>query len=626
VVLFNPDPTDKIKVSPAVTAMGLNVIKAAPNEVTAFSLPDVRQTRYGDYLFNLCVFIYSYVYSKVVKSFNGPMPILYEDVKEDILLPFQPIPIVLAWPTEPAAETMQKLRDSLIIEETVSGGKTAVLFRPTKLAHYEKVKGYNANIRATTVNGQINIKAMLMFRDVLAILSSLLAIHKYPAFTDHEHLYNIVDSKVMTEVVDEDVDMTGTDTYTHAPTAPYGDDDAVLKGGKHIRVDMSKDFTLAAIPSFITDINHVPNADGLWFPYFTVLTNYDIKTVPDFFEKMLLLTLDEDLEGCIKSMRELRGEWGVIGMTETGKQISHMVKVLSLALYAQARAVPVFLSGTYMGTIMSGGCYTINVHNKAYRPVSFNHLLTAIRNTNMHGLAIEKLASLMGNEGQRDEVRKANSMVELYRVLRSSWTMEKNKAVLMENAAFLRYPGYEHWAINVQTISNALGMIRDPNFSLLTCPSTLPIHYTQLLTQEVMPVVWSCFGPMAPTFRIPGGTSFDLNKDMKFDVKQKDGSLRPQQLTRISVRNVILDKAIADLKITLESKTILNPLSAPKVRASAMNQDRAFTGDSGKSLLQSLRDFCGVTLAGGSGSGKRIRDDTEEPAERKGKRLRLEGW
>jgi len=477
---------------------------------------------------------------------------------------------------------------------------------------------------------EINIKAMIRLRHTIAIFSSFLHTHKYPAFTDREHL-NEVTPALGGRVSGDPMTVDGEKIYDSKPEAPFGNKDIAVKKMAYMTIDYTKDTTFKGIDpwlDFSVDYEKIPNAEGLWLPYISALANHDTDKVPDVIEKYFLRTLGETLEDCILEMREMRGEWGMIGKTDSGKEISHFAAALDLAISGQARVVPCFRLGRYVGSILSGGGYSIDVCEKSYRPVDHGDLVKAIKGSDMHTLALASMSRLMGSEVLRKEFNTAaTSMLSLRNFMIDTWAQEKNKGELLRHAAYLMFPDSKPWAINESTIANAFEKITDPNFTLKTAlPRDFPVHYSMIFEMDTLSVVWSCFGGMAPTFRIPGGHQFDLKEEMVFDQKAKDGKITKRNLVRIAVRNVILPKAIADLKIVQSEKTILNPLSAPKVRASAQNQDRIFTEERGKLLMAALRQFCGIQLDKKGKKRAREDDDGEEPAHKRGKKKDAEGW
>jgi len=101
-------------------------------------------------------------------------------------------------------------------------------------------------------------------------------------------------------------------------------------------------------PAYINDIDHVPNAEGLWVPFFSDLHHFDKATVPNVIETYFMGCLGNDAESAIEMSRNIRAAWGNIAYTEFGKQIAHLAFCIRIALEAQARVVPLF-RGDYAG-------------------------------------------------------------------------------------------------------------------------------------------------------------------------------------------------------------------------------------------------------------------------------------
>lgn len=176
IVLIGAPNQSNVKVSEAISELGLNLLRTSPSQARIVAYPDVNQYRYGDYLHNLLAFLYSKVHNVKTTNQEAVYPLRYVDmagektITKDIpdpknkgktisetttkvttpFMPFIPPPAILAWTTgHIPEETVQQWRDTLVISEGVSGGKPAIVYRPTTWDGFDRVKGYNVNIRAT---------------------------------------------------------------------------------------------------------------------------------------------------------------------------------------------------------------------------------------------------------------------------------------------------------------------------------------------------------------------------------------------------------------------------------------------------------------------------------------------
>jgi hypothetical protein len=258
--------------------------------------------------------------------------------------------------------------------------------------------------------------------------------------------------------------------------------------------------------------------------------------------------------------------------------------------------------------------------------VTEEKLRQAIRQSDIHQLSLNAISKLVGNKEQREAVLASKSMVELRTVICNAWTTESKKSDLLRYARGLSFPGESHMAVNLGNLKLAFKLLKDVNSNAATLPAKYPIHHSMLLETDYTAIVWSGFGGMAPSFKIPGGQAFDLRKDMQLETKNKEGKLVRQKIVRISVRNKDLDVAIVDLKSMLAEKTIYNPLVVAKARVSQKYQDKLFPGDEGVELLSVLRSACGISLAESSKGKRRAMDSEEEPASKKGRFGDLEDW
>lgn len=369
--------------------------------------------------------------------------------------------------------------------------------------------------------------------------------------------------------------------------------------------------------AWIDTLDQVPNREGLFVPYIEALHHFDDKTVLNLINDYFLKCLGDTTEDIVERFNEFRQGWGNIKRSRTGVMMSVLAVSIDIAIRAQAQAVPVFLQGRFAGIIISGGAFTVNLERICYRPVSYASLVAEIPKVDTHATSVARIIRLQGTEAVKTEVQAATSMSALRTILLRSWTIEStHKEEVLKAAKGLNY-GEKHWNINVNTLSSAFSLIVNTATNL----TDIPIHYSCLFETERAKVVWSCFGGMAPTFRIPGGRALSLEGQMVAQIRGRDGKKQPtSEITKVACRNVILEVALRDLEMMMDKKEILNPFATPNQRVSQMNQDRFFSGDDGKTVIAGLRSICKISasdLSKGKRKASEVLDD--EPGRKRGR-------
>jgi len=324
-------------------------------------------------------------------------------------------------------------------------------------------------------------------------------------------------------------------------------------------------------------------------------------------------SLGDTTEDIIENFRDLKSSWGIIAKTEIGVMLSVLAVAIDVGLQGQCRILPLFGGERFLGVILSGAGFTVELEKTAYRPVSHASLTAVIKKADPHVDALNQIASLLGVDGQKKQVREATTMLGLRNVLRAAWTIENSKDTLMRHASRLNFQE-PSWNINSTTLERALSLIQHSNMPLVGCP----IHYTMLVEEKRSHVVWSCFGGMAPSFRIPNSRPMSLEGAMEITQRGRDGKkMPPVNVTKVACRNVVLEIALRDLDDLMSKKEILNPFGSPNQRTSQMNQDRFFSGDEAKKIIAGLRNICGVTAADLAQVKRKAEGETGEEPTRK---------
>jgi len=213
------------------------------------------------------------------------------------------------------------------------------------------------------------------------------------------------------------------------------------------------------VSPWCTSFGGVPNASGLFVPFVEPLQAFDPTTVCSVINDYFLKCLGSSAEGIVEMMEQIKTAWGILQKTQTGAMLSHLCWCIRVALKAQSRVLPIFDNAIYRGALLSGGGFTLRVELTTYRPIEYSTLSTDLKAANTHNVAIAKIASLTGNEVDRNSVEGAKSISELRTALIKAWTKESTaKPEVMKVAPLLNY-GDKSWSINTTSILNALDII-----------------------------------------------------------------------------------------------------------------------------------------------------------------------
>jgi hypothetical protein len=612
-----------LKVSEDVAALGLQLLRAAPREIVKFGYPDRTQIGYGEYRHNLPAYMYSLVHNVRITTSDMTYFISPDDLGDLALLPIAPPSTFLSFEGKLDVETTNSIIKFYNATPLSGRQKTGYIWQPTDWDILPALAKYKPLKTVQTYAGYCNPKALLYSKRILVWISTILHLHKYPAYTDADHLNTIahyeVEALMGVDDVGNQMEMDVEPLRDHFDGEIFGFKSAIKSVKSRVLVDMKYDReTRLAVHPWLqsTEFEETfPQTDGLLFPYYPALTKDDPQTVPDFIDTFIAKSVADSLEDVVLELRTIRAEWGVICSTDFGREVTHLVTCLRLALESQARCLPIIRDNHLVGCVLSGGGFTIDISRQGYRPVSRADLMTAYPRMGLHEIALTEIGRLMGGKA-KEEVTLVATMWELHLLLINSKVEEMKKAGIIEAAKALRFNGYKSWGVNLSTLEQAFTLIRLP--MPLTIEHQLPIHYSKLLSVDKAELVWSCFGGMAPSFRVPGGKRFKLEEDMVYELpgRTKRGDAAAGKLVRISVHDKPLEFAIKDLKSVLTEKSIDNPLIAPKVKRSESSHNRAFMGEEGGKLLELLREFTGVEMVKGGGSKTKRDDDEGVPRKR----------
>lgn len=611
---YEPDKTSAT-ISPELKARGINRIRCTLSEMRAWSVPTLYQTAFRSYIGLLPAFMRA-CQTRVnvdVREPGQPVSIKFAD---SFQLPYPDMSIITNGESQADKDTLLELGGELqlIRKSTVFKFKN-----PTKdvIAKIVKMK---VNKTCQASDHTVNMAAFDTFKLTARIFSEFLRVHRYPAYEDTNHYWShLPDRSFEVENKEETIgkrkrnesDVTNEEKERQAKQQRGGSKKVVIHVDKgvqpakphgHDSIERIKTLPEPAQLPWASRIDDLPPTYGIWIPYISQLYFFDTVIVPNVVAKYFASSLGSSKEACLRGLESMRADWGVLGKTESGKQMSHMAFCIDLALQSQARPVPLFLDGRYCGIFISGYGWTMMVNGVEYNPKPFNEVLSAIEETTNHvkvlGQILEKLdvsGDMAAEMGERWTIAKDpnTTMMTLRTLALGARVSLKDKSDILELALALDFRR-PHWGTNASTIATALSLISDVGQAL---PQDLPIHPSMLFVPDRLDVVWSCFGFSAPTFRPASGQLVKLS-DKTYDITTKRGQetkVETLRFEKFHVSHAELQTAIADMKAVRDTGKVG---ILRQMRREAKYSMREFSGVDFTRIKEGLDKLAGMESKG----------------------------
>lgn len=366
----------------------------------------------------------------------------------------------------------------------------------------------------------------------------------------------------------------------------------------------------------------VPPGSGLFIPFVYELARFDPKTVPSVISQYFYHGLGEDAEEAHDTFCAIREAWGSIYKSKCGDVLSHLFKVIELALRGQARVAPIVQNGNYLGCGLMGAGYSVMLYKKIYNPVPRQELMAVIGKADSHTEALWKIMLLIqfvSNDDRLKYFKACKRMSDLKKLLDGlSSGGATNHELILKYASKLAFADDKDWVHTAANIETALLLIADP---LRDIYSVIPsLHYTVLFSSVRRHLVWSAFGSTAPSFRVPGGRVQDLSKPFVVSIRQKDGGSslsNTKEVTKVACAIVPLSLALRHLDEVFESREIMNPFANAQVRVSTSNINKEFDGESCKKIVDALRKVTNTVVHVAASSAKRSGESNDSEASKK---------
>lgn len=598
---FGLENKDKTEVSVALSARGINYLRASPSDLDSHAKFMVPQPNYQLYKANLAAFmVCSLFHIKIsvlspvqTASQNGhrvPLDKAYYPlyIRPDLeLFPLPPVDLTIRFTTPIPSETIELLRQGNGFETKKIRGKDVYTFLNPA---YEDVLGLiklKSEETTPATEHTINISAYRQLRTVTRIFTIFLLTHSYPGFhADKEtnalpDLFQVISKRVRADSVarprkkskgKEPAEETMEDEDRDGPTDVAGEQST--DAGTRIFHAGQRFQTNIIIPNNnpFGPVANVPNNSGMVFPFVLELAKFDFSTVIGTIRTYFYFCLGPDGASCAQRLDSLREKWPIIAKTNVGHMLAHLAKGIEFALESQTVIYPMFEDGVYQGFVLSGAQFAVWHHRQLCAPLSFEGLQADLSAARMHGSVLKAILELAGTMDD-DEVPRSMRMLR-DRLLTVAMT-EETKDAIKKMAYQLSFP-QRYYMVNGTTLSDVLDMLV-PDFDPLADIGTgVPMHPSALFTNDRIMLALSAFGYNAPSFNIPYSPKCPLSKVE-----------RPKKLV---VRMVPLHTAVTDFKMMLETKSICND---PKTLSGKFN-DKEISKDYASVVWGTLRKVSGA--------------------------------
>jgi hypothetical protein len=622
-VYFGAQTNNATAVAPPLAARGIMLLRQSPATVQLDMIPDINQPGYSTYKTHLPHFITSFREHKRVALCN-PCSMLPETEIDN--MPYAKLPpVIFGWNVPIGEEVKDSLRARFDARNINSQGKGGMVIDAVDINVLRDIRETHAEPTFPTTYDTANLAAIGRMILCYRILYNFLCMQQYPAFVDENHYNNFL--TYIAELSTPTAEVMG-DPERQTEFRVNSDTVARVADGvrqQSVLVTSLEEYDPRRVIMDPTDDILI---GGLHFPFLVELSNDDKTTVPEVIQQYFLGSLGDVHEDCLTMMESLRSAWGVLSTTEAGKALSHIFRVMKIAIECQTTMKLIVEDGHYLGSVINGSNFTVVCNKRHYRPGSPEQLQDAIRMSGSNAIILGKISMEVGrDQAIRSQIMECTSMWRLRECLQRAAIVEGKKSAILELAAHLKFP-QPHWRPNPSSFEKAASYLADGNvLSDYAVDHDLPIHYTSLFSNDKTYVIWSCFGGVAPSFRLPGGQRIDLTGSLEVSIPTlgRGGvarDVRRQVLGQVSLRMVELKLAVEDVQKMISEKVILQVYAIPGARRSQMNRFKAFVGADMQSVISSLREIVRVNeLSTSVSSNKRGRDS--EGGYEPGKKRRL---
>lgn len=545
-------------VSKSLSDLGLNYLRAAPSAFRYEVHCRETQLAYEAYIKAFPEAISATHRNEAVMIRNDFLPL--PPIPENLNLPIPPVTVGVAFKKALSEATERSIIEEHKMERIEFNKKLLYIHPQPSTALLNYISDLQPNeVCAVPVN-VVNLKSMRFLKLSVRILSWLLIIHRYPAFSTDEERFDIpvdLTANSNTEEQDDDID-SGTIYIVEPGTrkrrrVDNESEDTILvdRPARYIVLSRMKPTPLAESHPFSVTIGDVPNFPGIVVPFVRDMAVHDKDMVISVISTYAFRSLGNTMNAANGKMIELRSAWGNICATECGIVLSHIAKCFDIAIQCQCICTPIFHEGIYQCSVISGAKYAIAAYNVIYQPSPPDQIAELVRRNSTHVYSLGAIAEVL--EGNFDDVK---TMRELRGILLNMGLTEAQRGRVQQLLPGLNF-GETFWAFNFDRVFDALYLLSEA----VDIKNDVPLHYSAFFLHDRESLVLSAFGYQSFTLNIPSNPIFDVGVN---------------NIPRTFVfRIVSLEQAVMDMRHIKSSKKFSNN---PR-NLSTSYQDRKFAED-----------------------------------------------
>jgi hypothetical protein len=503
--IYLAHPKDTESEAPELKALGLKFNKAEPSRIQLIGLYTLKQPGYESYIHHLPAFLYANDVKKRQRLGQIGYPIQFPP-QACFPLSFPPIHLRVKAPSEPFIKSLSKFP---FHEEQGSGKKEGIrTYTVTASPGVHKELNRFSYERSYAPSGQVDLPGYAALITAQRIFSSFLSTHLYAAYSAPTTVEDYTGRKRMMSEEPQTSNKSAKTSTKSNPSTTVIDEEELPDQEDEEPIPENVVLTFAkpqnnGVPPWVDSPNSLPQTYGMVFPFVPQLANWDKDMVPMVIEQHFIRCLGKTDRGIISNLDEFNRCWKTsVYSTQAGIIMSHLAKVIDVAIPSQARAIPIFERGVYRGCYLSGANFSVAIKGNITQPVSFQDNYDDL--SEMMGISrfFAVLKKTLSKENMREfQESNSSSFREIHDWLVGNVTFsEEDKARLKRSAVDA---GFRDTYLS-PTVENVAQAIHAAFVDKKT-PPDWPIHYEGFIEEDVVLVTFSAFGPLVPSPHIPGG-------------------------------------------------------------------------------------------------------------------------
>jgi len=298
---------------------------------------------------------------------------------------------------------------------------------------------------------------------------------------------------------------------------------------------------------------------GFFFPYFDGLVLPDSAATLTRFTRLFGRLFGPSPSSCANAQKTFGSGWASLSSTVAGKEYSHMLFLIDLAITSGVKLRPVYLSGTYCGCVFYTETCVVSLGSTIYVPQDKEGLNAGITKLKSHDAALAEICAILSAmekpDGDEEEVwvvspSSITSARHLHNSFRTRTFNDRQKNELVALVKKLRFEQNLWDVTNPEHVRQAVHSIILKQFPDSIIPFSIRLT-DALFTKNPIYSTLAAFGNKAPSLR--GGGTQILRRIAADFYKKID---KPGVLTGIPVFAKAHNEALTDWDGVLSEFTV----------------------------------------------------------------------